>query len=141
MFSDEDIKFIKKNYGKHMTNKEIAERLGKTARQVGNKAYRLGLAKKVKTKWTLEETLYLEENWESDTPVEEMMAHLNRDKRQLQNKAFTLGLNRPLEWLDCEDEFLLQAIENKVPFETICKKLDKNKHKVKYRIRKLKYGG
>jgi len=92
-WSEEDTKFLKKNY-KKKTYREIAETLGMTTVSVFKKAIRLGLRMRgAPVKWSEAENEYLRRNY-GKLPVKEIAEKLNRSYESVITRAGLLGVTR-----------------------------------------------
>lgn len=113
-FTDDDIKFINEHY-KSMTDKEIAEALGKkllSADSIKQKRLKLGIWKRPQSiglarKWTLEEERFLAENFDKLTDVK-LGKKVNRSRLAILQKRNRMKLIKPKErnWSRKEEQFL-----------------------------------
>ena len=99
-YTENEIEFIKENYAK-MTNKNIAEELGKTQSSISYVARQLGLVKQPHKPWTKEEDDFLIEHY-IDFTSEEIAKHLGRTVASINGRRDELHLVRHDSW--CKDD-------------------------------------
>lgn len=105
-FSDEEIKFIKKNYST-MNSGEIGEKLGRDSKVVKNKARELGLRKQ--PRWTKEEESFLLFNF-NILSLEEISKKINKSISSLYHKVQELGLQKKTERYTMSNDELLESL-------------------------------
>lgn len=93
IFTQDEVEFIKDNYAS-MDTAEIAEKLGKTRKQVKGKADGLGLRKGVLvTRFTKEEEQFLIDNYETMESCD-IAKVIDKTVKQINDKAFNMGLKK-----------------------------------------------
>ena len=119
-WADEEVEFMKENADK-LTNKQIAEKLGRSIGSVALKTCDLGLKRRNKRKnWTDEEVEFMKENIDKLTYVQ-MGYKLDRTAECVRAKAKALGisnlhnidnLDRFKSWTKDEEQYILNHLDS-----------------------------
>lgn len=106
-WTKEDLDYLERHY-RTKTNKEIAEKLGRTVDSVTGQGYLRGLSKKKKL-WTTKEIEYLKEN-EGKLTDKDFAKELNTNTTAIRNMRYRLRLKgRSTEYALYKEDRLLAA--------------------------------
>ncbi|EMA06161.1 hypothetical protein SAMN05443574_1401 [Haloarcula vallismortis] len=109
-WTEDEIKFIKRNY-ENLSDSEMADELsGRTKNSVSQKRRSLDLYRRDKderwseNRWSKEEIEHLKKN--SDTSIQELAEQLNRTPKSVRKKKSRIGATTNRKWSEPETEFI-----------------------------------
>ena len=126
LWSDEEIKLLKKHYCTSQKKEFLNILPNKTASAISHKAQRLGLSKDVRW-WTEKELNILKDDWPKKVKPELLKALPNKRWTSIRHKAFELGLKKNLHrlrywhtyWTEKELDVLKDDFSKKVKPELL----------------------